>query len=238
MNVKHLFQSCKFQRVSIEAAALMALILCFESAASSAQGWQGQPSWASDPPVKKSVSHVKYDSPNISPFSPGSNNLGLDLGQVFLMGDLDSNYQSSIGTRLHYTYGVSDLFGFDSSLGFSDHSEGKFSMTTVLSGARMNLAWYDKVIPYVNFGFGFFRPSYELSNKDKDTGEMRTTSVSPLLFGVYMGPGLDLELNQQVFFGASLTFHDAFGTTKTTPNGPMEVGGTFTSLMLRAGVTF
>src|SRR4051812_28745932 len=35
------------------------------------------------------------DSP-VSPFSPGSNNLALDLGQVFLMGDL-TKYDDSIG---------------------------------------------------------------------------------------------------------------------------------------------
>jgi hypothetical protein len=145
------------------------------------------------------------------------------------MGDLGNQYSDNIGVRLHYTYGVSDLFGFDASAGYSEHSDGRYSMTTVLTGMRTNLAWFDKVVPYATFGLGFYRPNYQLSS---------TSSVSPLLFGLHFGPGVDLELTRQLFFGASLTFHNAFGTTKATANGPLDVGGTFTSFLVRAGYSF
>jgi hypothetical protein len=59
-----------------------------------------------------------------------------------------------------------------------------------------------------------------------------------VLFGVHLGPGVDLELTKQLFFGAALTFHDMFGTTRMTQAGEKEVGGTYTSFFLRAGVTF
>ncbi len=169
----------------------------------------------------------------IAPFTPGSNNLALDVGQVFLMGDMGdptAHYADSIGTQVHYSYGVSDMFGFDASFGYSDHSDGKYSLTTLLTGLRTNLSWYDKVVPYVVFGLGFYKPNRQIS-----TG----VSLSPVVFGIHVGPGVDLELTRQFFFGAALTFHDMFGTTKQAPQGtPVEFDGTFTSFLLHAGVTF
>ena len=199
--------------------------------AGSDSSWSSQPSWASDapPPARRSVSQPQRPS-NLQPFSPGSNNLALDVGQVFLMGDLGNNYEDSLGGQLHYTYGVSDIFGFDSSLGYSNHSDGKFSMTTLLTGLRTNLSWFDRVVPYAVFGLGFYKPSYEISD---------TTTLSPVLFGIHMGPGVDLQLTQELFFGAALTFHDMFGETqKLAANSKLDMGGTYTSFLLHAGVTF
>ncbi len=192
--------------------------------------WVSQPGWASTSPDSGARKQLKQDSYFAAPFTPGSNNLALDVGQVFLMGDLSGAYADSIGSQLHYTYGVSDMFGFDTSFGYSSHSEGKYSLTTLLTGLRMNLAWYDKVIPYAVFGLGFYKPSYEITP---------TTSISPVVFGLHMGPGVTLELTRQLFFGASLTFHDMFGTRKTTTQGTtIEVDGTYTSFFLHAGLTF
>jgi hypothetical protein len=159
------------------------------------------------------------------------------MGQVFLMGNLGDKYADSIGTGVRYTYGVSDLFAFESGLGYSSHSDGKMSMMSLQAGLRTNLAWYDRVIPYLSFGMGFYRPSY-------DVGAMGLTSnpsesVSPMLFGVHLGPGVDLEVTKQFFFGAALTFNEVFGNTQQLSNGKsFDVGGTYTSFFLHAGVTF
>jgi hypothetical protein len=212
------------------------------SVAATNSSWSSQPSWAAqDPAAAASASHHsakdKYYNNSTSPFSPGSNNIALDVGQVFLMGDLSSKYNDSIGSQLHYTYGVSDLFGFDSSIGYSEHSDGKFSMMTALMGLRTNLAWYDKVVPYALFGMGFYKPSFQTSSGPNGTGTV--SSISPLLFGVHLGPGVDLELTRQIFFGAALTFHDVFGNTRMAANNqPIDVGGTYTTFFIHAGVTF
>lgn len=199
-------------------------------------GWQ-QSSWGADNESAARRSALNAgSSQQVAPFTPGSNNFAVDVGQVFLMGDLGANYSDNIGAQLHYTYGVSDLFGFDASFGYSEHSDGKFSMATLLGGLRTNLAWYDKVVPYVVFGLGFYRPSYQ---QTLGSGANTTIStVSPVLFGVHLGPGVDLEITRQIFFGAAITFHDVFGTTKPSPTGPISVGGTFTSFLLHAGFTF
>lgn len=163
----------------------------------------------------------------LSPFVPGSSNVSLDVGQVFLMGNLGDRFADSIGSRLSYTYGVSDMFSFNSSFGYSRHSEGGFSMSSLLAGLRTNLAWYDKVIPYGIFGMGFYRPSY------------READYSATLFGVHLGAGVNLELTPSLFFGASMTFHDTFGTDRDLPSGgTLPIGGSFTSFFLSAGVTF
>lgn len=145
------------------------------------------------------------------------------------MGDLGSRYSDSIGSQLHYTYGVSEMFGFDSSFGYSNHSDGKYSLTTLLTGLRTNLSWYDKVVPYVIFGLGFYKPSMTLADG---------TGATATLFGLHLGPGVDLQLTNELFFGAGLTFHDIFGTTKPSTQGPIEIGGTYTSFLLHVGYTF
>jgi hypothetical protein len=192
----------------------------------------------SDSSIARRSALKSSDRAPSSPFAPGSNNLSLDVGQVFLMGDLATQYNDDIGAQLHYTYGVSNLFGFDASLGYSRHSEGQFSMTTLLTGLRTNLAWYDKVVPYLVFGLGFYRPSYQMLLSD-GSGGGTNSSVAPILFGVHLGPGIDLALSEQIFFGASLTFHDVFGSNRSIGNNrTLDVGGTYTTFLLRAGVTF
>ncbi len=215
-------------------------LLVTASVANATDSWVRSPSWSSGsggdssaPRTRSSFASRELQNA-VSPFSPGSNNLALDVGQVFLMGNLSSSYSDNIGGQLHYTYGVSDLFGFDSSLGYSEHSDGKFSMTTLLTGLRTNLSWYDKVIPYGVFGLGFYRPSFEVSQGINQV----PSSVSPVLFGVHLGAGVDLEVTKQLFFGAALTFHDIFGSARMTQNGLLDVGGTYTSFFVHAGVTF
>ena len=225
-------------------------------------GWSSQPGWMSSgnssnggysrsggggyetPSSQIRKSSVKSEiNSQVAPFAPGSHNFALDVGQVFLMGDLAGRYTDNIGTRLHYTYGVSDMFSFDTSLGLSDHGDGRFSMLSLLPGLRMNLAWYDKVIPYAVFGMGFYKPTYQLKNGTlapaTGTPLADAQTLSSVLFGMHMGPGIDLELSKQLFFGASLTFHNMFGAIKALPSGGVvDIGGTYTSFLIHAGFTF
>jgi len=226
--------------VGVSVGALALLAQGQLGLASTGSSWSASPpNWddsssSSAPSSHRSVVSKDLQSNSVTPFSPGSNNLALDLGQVFLMGDLGSRYANSLGTQLHYTYGVSDLFGFDSSFGYSQHANGVFSMMTLLTGLRMNMSWYDKIIPYLVFGMGFYRPSYGDANPG-----VNPPSVSAILFGLHLGPGIDLELTKNLFFGASLTFHSMFGANETLTNGQgFNVGGSYTTFYIHGGVTF
>lgn len=216
-----------------------------EAAPSSASAWSNSPSWMNSdlPSVNTSSAMRRNDSRNsikeVSPFSPGSMNLALEMGQIFLMGGL-SKYEDTLGVRLHGTYGVSDIFGFDIGLGFSDHSEGRFGIMSLLPGIRVNLAWYDKIVPYGIGGMGFYKPTYgKLGVGVKDANP--DASISPILFGIHLGAGVNLELTKQFYFGASLTFHDMFSATKADPvnaNKFIDVGGSYLAFLVNAGVTF
>ncbi len=203
--------------------------------------WNDQPSWQTGQPTQTGSapysnspsSHRKLQQDdNLSPFSPGSNNVALDVGQVFLMGDLGNKYSDAIGEQIHYTYGVSELFGFDSSLGYSSHSDGNFSMVTALTGFRLNLSYYDKIVPYFIGGLGFYKPTYTIE------GSGSSTTASSVLFGLHAGVGVDLELTRSLFFGAALTLHDVFGSDQTVNNQQLAMGGSFASFLIHAGVTF
>ncbi len=200
---------------------------------------QAESQWVNTPPwADQAVYQTKKNRPmrkeirDITPFAPFSHNFALDVGQVFLMGDLSSKYEDNIGWQLHYTYGVSDVFGFDAAFGYSSHTDGDLSITHLKMGLRTNLSWLDRVVPYFVFGLGFYRPDYSVI----DNGQ--SVSLAPILFGLHVGPGVDLQVSDDLFFGASLAFHDIFGTKKTLSSGKIqEIGGTFTSFLLKAGFT-
>lgn len=233
-------------RVPVEAFAMLLMFVSLNSKAATgpSSSWSDQPSWATQPSdqtntnnntgtTRKKAVRSDYTSANDpAPFAPGSSNLALDVGQVFLMGDMGNRYSDSIGYQAHYTYGVSDLFGFDSSLGYSSHSDGQFSMFSALTGLRINMSYYDKVVPYTIVGLGFYKPSYSVT-----TGGNETTSSS-VLFGLHAGAGVDLLLTKSLFFGASLTLHDVFGSNQQVANSTESMGGTYASFMIHAGTTF
>jgi opacity protein-like surface antigen len=227
-------KSLKF--ASVLSITLASIATISSASAANSSNWSGRPSWASQSgsSTRKSPTYLeKIEAESQVPFAPGSNNLSLDVGQFFLVGDL-SKYTDNIGAQLHYTYGVSEVFGFDSSFGYSSHSDGQFTMTTLLTGLRTNLSWYDKAIPYATVGMGFYRPSYELPAGG---------SLSPVLFGIHLGGGVDLQVSRNIFFGTGLNLHNIFTSTKkfTTLDGKeerREFGGSYAAFLLHGGVTF
>jgi len=199
--------------------------------------WSAPGSWAQEAanddyantaPTRRSFSERTTSRKKISPFAPGTNNLALGVGQVFLMGDL-GEYNSNIGGQMQYTYGVSDIFGFNADLGYSKHSDGKFSQISLLTGLRTNFVDFDKVTPFAKFGLGFYRQNQEIANN---------LTINPLLFGLHIGPGVDLEISKELYFGADLTLHDIFNSTVATALGPRTVGGTYMTFFLHLGTTF
>lgn len=188
---------------------------------------------ANPPPAAKdeyrgqtSRRRAKTREREVTPFAPDSNNVSLDIGQNFLVG---SDYQDSIGLQGTYTYGVSKLFAFNSSLGYSSHSDGDYSKLHLVVGPRLNLATYDRIIPYANAGLGFYRASREVNT---------LSSISGTMFGVMLGAGADLQLTKETFFGASLAYHELFGTKKETTIGTIDLASTYITFMAHVGYTF
>ena len=225
-----------FYHISVKVFLIAVFLL--QSNSVFAATWAKKPEWAkgypSSPNQNVRRNPYKQEIEMMAPYAPGSNNLAIDIGQVFLMGQLSDSYDDNLGFQIHYTYGVSDIFGFDASIGRSTHTNGDFSMTALKTGLRMNLSWFDKIIPYAVFGLGFYRPSVVVYD-----GPSKVDELSPVLFGIHIGPGIDLQLTDRLFFGAAITFHDIFGAKKEAANGALvDVGGTFTSFLLHTGMSF
>ncbi|MBC7396883.1 MAG: hypothetical protein H7333_05515 [Bdellovibrionales bacterium] len=164
------------------------------------------------------------------PFSPATHNLSLGIGQVFLLGSLSNRFENSIGPEINYTYGVSDLFAFESNFGYHSHSNGSLSIWNMAAGLRTNLMFFDQLVPFFNVGLGFYHPSFATLNGG---------SLSGLLFGLQLGTGIDLLISNQVFFGTRLTYNDMFDSAKKDSNGVNQsLGGSYVSFMVHAGLTF
>lgn len=240
----------KYRRISVGAIVIFQVLVTGDAIASTASSWNIQSDNWDSPDSSSQQSQQsrarsedfkeKRSRPQLAPFSPGSSNVAIEEGQIFLLGSLGSRYSNSLSTNVHYTYGVSDLFDFESSLGYSNYSSGQFSMWNFLTGFRTNLAWYDKVIPYASAGVGFYKTTYDLGPGSPGVPPgTSSTSISPLLFGIYFGPGVDLEVTRNLFFGGSFTFNNIFGKTETLANNqPFDVGGSYTAFFVHAGVTF
>jgi opacity protein-like surface antigen len=181
---------------------------------------------------KPSSKKQEYRLP-VSPFAPGTHNLSVGVGQVFLLGSLggEKGYEDAIGPALNYTYGVSDLFAFHSNFSYHSHSSGDLSIWNLSGGVRANLMYFDQLVPYAAIGLGFYQPSYI-------TTDTRAT-VSSLLFGMQLGTGIDLMISNTVFFGAELNYNTMFDSSKKDSNGTTRsLGGAFASFMIHAGLTF
>lgn len=187
-----------------------------------------QPKTSSNRSIRKSKDYSESRSAPKMPFSPDSHNLGIAVGQTFLMGG-PTQAGDALGFQGQYTYGVSRLLGFDSSLGRSSHRSGEYSITSVRGGARVHLGHYDQMVPYLQAGVGFFKPS--LSNPNE-------TTYTSILFGVYAGGGLDLRISDQFFFGAVGNINQVFGSQRVVANRSVNLGGSSLQFMGRVGYTF
>jgi len=178
-----------------------------------------------DSPSSKKQNDVNSDR---TPLAPGTHNVSVGVGQVFLLGSL-SRFENAIGPEIHYTYGVSDLFSFQSNFGYHSHSSGELSIWNLSAGLRANLAYFDSLVPFTKIGLGFYYPSYTENN----------ASVSGLLFGMQLGTGIDLMISNSVFFGAQTTYNTMFDSSKkASDNTTRSLGGAFLSFMIHAGITF
>jgi hypothetical protein len=183
--------------------------------------------------IPKTTKTTEVDNSSKGPFTPGSHNVSLGVGQVFLLGDLGNNhYDNSIGPEIHYNYGVSDLFAFESNFGYHSHPNGNYSASiwNLAAGLRANLMYFDQLIPFTSVALGFYHPSFSLPTN---------ASVSSLLFGLQLGGGVDLVLSKQIFFGTRLSYNDMFDSSKKDSNGTLQsLGGSYFSFMIHIGMTF
>lgn len=158
--------------------------------------------------------------------------VGLGLGQTFLMGDFDKHGENEISWDILYNYSASHSFelmaGFHSSkYTFKDSFVRTTGLTTSIKG---KLYQFDSFAPFALGGLGFYSPKVR-----RVVNNQILESESKLVFGVNLGAGVDLRLNENFTVGMLAQYHNPFDVKQEL--GP-EVEGSYTKLLITTLYTF
>jgi hypothetical protein len=161
----------------------------------------------------------------------GNNAIGPIVGQIWPSGDIGKNAEGNVGYGLSYEYEAGDVFAAYGNWITSSHSDGNFKQNAFSAGIRSNLVYLDRLTPFAFLGLGL--------NTIKKIPPGMTAPASATLFGINLGVGADLDLNERFFFGLIFDLHNYFSKTITLSNGSRyEVSGRWAGLFLRGGVRF
>jgi hypothetical protein len=142
------------------------------------------------------------------PFAPDTHNLSIGVGQFFLLGNLASTYENAIGPELNYTYGVSDLFSFETH--FAYH--------------------FDQLVPFASVGLGFFNPSYTLADS-------ATVSSLLFGMQLGTGIDLMIS-NRVFFGAKLMYHNMFDSSKRDSKGNLQSLGGAFASFTVHTGLTF
>lgn len=158
--------------------------------------------------------------------------IGLGVGQTFLRSDLGDNGNDKITPDLYYTYSASYSFDFVANLHYSKHEfQNRESVIRGLALAIKGKGFqYDAFSPFVLGGFGFYMPS-----ATRILNGVPTDTRKQLVFGVNLGGGVELRLNNEVTVGVIAHYHDPFDVRQEV--GP-ELEGSYMKLLIVASYTF
>lgn len=159
---------------------------------------------------------------------------GLAIGQVWPSGDIaNGDVDSTLGPQIFYEYEASDIFSLFANAMPLSHTDGRLKVTTTSLGIKANLIYYDKLSPYAFFGMGL-----NFVNKEFVTGGV-SERAKKTLFGLNLGVGADLDINETFFAGMAFSLYNLFSNSVTLPRaGRVELSGREAGLFLRAGVRF
>ena len=151
--------------------------------------------------------------------------IGIDLGQVFLHGNnFGKKYNNSLGFGLRYNYAASDIFELEADFSGSNHSENALKIMYSTLGLKTNFIYYDKLVPYATVGLGFYKPRIQVQN------DIATKTA----FGMRLGLGADLLLNEHVSIGVMMNYRNIFSSNAKLLNGNQyDVSGAFTNFLMR-----
>lgn len=184
---------------------------------------------------EKTAQKVNDSIPDASDRIPGSirkHSLGVGLGQTFLRSDLAENGNDKITPDIYYNYSASYSFDFVANLHYSKHKYiGREATIKGLALAIKGKGFqFDAFAPFVMGGFGFYLPSV----KRIQNGEL-TETRSQLVFGVNVGAGVELRLNDEATVGVIAHYHDPFDVRQDVG---AKLEGSYMKLLILASYTF
>ncbi len=157
--------------------------------------------------------------------------MGIGIGQTFLRSDLHENGNDKITPELYYNYSASYSFDFLANLHYSVHHFLNRSATIKgLALAIKGKAFqFDAFSPFFLGGFGFYLPSATTV-----VNNISTETRQQLVFGVNVGAGAELRLNNKYTIGAIAHYHDPFDVRQDV-GGNLE--GSYMKLLLMVSYT-
>lgn len=150
--------------------------------------------------------------------------IGIGLGQTFLLGGFNKKGDDKITVDLLYTYTASYSFDLLINLHNSSHSfkNKEVKLRGLTMGIKARYYEFDAFSPYVMGGLGFYAPQIITSS---GTSDRKTT------FGLNVGAGMDLRLNDQFVVGLMAHYHSPFKVEQEDSN-ISDVNGSYFKLLM------
>ncbi|MFA6236772.1 MAG: hypothetical protein WC635_05540 [Bacteriovorax sp.] len=184
---------------------------------------------------EETAKKVNNNIPDASERIPGSihkHSVGLGVGQTFLRSDLGANGNDKITPDIYYSYSASYSFDFVANLHYSKHEY--LNRDATIRGLALAIKGkgfqFDAFSPFVLGGFGFYIPA-----ATRIINGVPTETRSQLVFGVNLGAGVELRLNDEATVGVIAHYHDPFDVRQDV--GP-ELEGSYMKLLIIASYTF
>ena len=154
--------------------------------------------------------------------------LGLGLGQTFLMGSFEEKGDDKITGDLLYAYSASYSFDLLINLHSSTHSyrDKRVWLRGLTMSIKARSYEFDAFSPFLVGGLGFYRP--QIYKNDQKSVEKST-------FGMNLGAGMDLRLNNRVTVGLMTQYHLPF---EVKQDDMENVRGSYFKLLLTSMYLF
>lgn len=183
----------------------------------------------------KTAQKVNNNIPDASERIPGlihKHSIGIGVGQTFLRSDLGENGNDKITPDIYYSYSASYSFDFVANLHYSKHSY--LNREATIKGLALAIKGkgfqFDAFAPFVLGGFGFYLPGVK-----RIQNGIPTDTREQLVFGVNVGAGVELRLNDEASVGVIAHYHDPFDVRQDVG---AELEGSYMKLLIIASYTF
>jgi hypothetical protein len=182
--------------------------------------------------AKKANASNNSDEAERIPGAVHKHSVGIGIGQTFLRSDLGANGNDKITPDLYYTYSASYSFDFVANAHYSTHTY--LNREATIRGLALAIKGkgfqFDAFSPFVLGGFGFYLPSAK-----RILNGVPTDTRTQLVFGVNVGVGVELRLNDEATIGVIAHYHDPFDVRQDV-GPPLE--GSYMKLLIVASYTF
>lgn len=163
--------------------------------------------------------------------STGTHAVGLKVGQIWPTGNIGQGVDPAVKPGIFYEYGASDVFSIHAGILPTSFSEGALSVFVTHASMKAHLFYFDRLAPYVMVGAGVYGVSQKVGAAQE--------TAKKTVFGIHLGFGADLDLNDKIFMGLGLDIHNLFTGTVTLPsNGRTEISGRLAAFLVHGGYRF